>query len=113
MFMPTPTTEFTIFDAEELINWESFLNGEDPVSNVRALRRPLTQSRQRNIERYVTLQATDAVFHVDAGQLSDRHPGAGDILSDANAVRYNVLFCEKQTIGNTYAIVARKIEEEV
>jgi hypothetical protein len=110
--MPTPTTDFTIFDAQELINWDSFLSGEDPISNVRALRRPLTQSRQRNVERYIELAATDVVFHVDATQLEGRHPAAGDTISDSSSIQYNVLFCEKQTIGNTYVIIARKIEEE-
>jgi hypothetical protein len=110
--MPDPTSDFTVFDAQELINWESFLSGEDPISNIRALRRPLTQSRQRNVERYIELAATDVVFHVDATQLDGRHPAAGDRISDASAIEYNVLFCEKQTIGNTYALVARKIEEQ-
>src|SRR4051794_32511878 len=110
--MPTPTTDFTIFDAGEFIKWDSFLNGDDLISNVRALRRPLTQSAQRNVERYVDLQAADVVFHVDATQLTDHHPAAGDLISDANATQYNVLFCEKQTIGNTYTLIVRKVEEE-
>jgi hypothetical protein len=109
--MPTPTTDFTVFDAQELINWEGFLTGDDPISNIRALRRPLTQSGQRNVERYITLEATDVVFHVDATQLTDRRPAAGDTISDASSTQYNVLFCEKQTIGNTYTLIARKVEE--
>src|SRR5690349_1570152 len=109
--MPTPTTDFTIFDAVELINWESFLSGDEPVHDVRALRRPLTQSAQRNVERYIELQASDVVFHVDATPLVDRHPSGGDTVSDGSATSYNVLFCEKQTIGNTYTIIVRKIPE--
>jgi hypothetical protein len=110
--MPTPTTDFTIFDAQELINWDSFFTGDDSISNIRALRRPLTQSGQRNVERYVELQGTDVVFHVDATQLADRHPAPGDTISDSSTTQYNVLFCEKQTIGNTYTIIVRKVEEE-
>jgi hypothetical protein len=109
--MPIPTADFTIFDAQELINWESFLNGDEPISDVRALRRPLTQSRQRNVKRYVELQGSDVVFHVDASQLAGRNPAAGDAISDSNGVHYNLIFCEKQTIGNTYAMIVRKIEE--
>src|SRR6266516_5915124 len=70
--MPTPTTDFTVFDAQELINWDSFLTGDDPISNIRALQRPLTQSGQRNVELYITHKATDVVFHVDATQLANR-----------------------------------------
>jgi hypothetical protein len=109
--MPTPTTDFTIFDSIELINWDAFLTGDDPLHDVRAVRRPLTQSAQRNVERYVDLRATDVVFHVDATQFGDRRPLAADTISDASLMSYTVLFCEKQTIGNTYTIVARKIEE--
>jgi hypothetical protein len=109
--MPEPTTDFTVFDARELINWEAFLVGDEPIDNVPALRRPLTQSRQRNVERYIELMATDVVFHVDAESLAGRRPSAGDIISDSSDVHYNVLFCERQTIGNTYVIVVRKIEE--
>jgi len=109
--MPDPTTDFTIFDARELINWEGFLVGDEPIENVPALRRPLTQSRQRNIERYIELMATDVVFHVDATSLEGRRPSAGDAISDSGGTHYNVLFCERQTIGNTYVLVARKIEE--
>ena len=109
--MPTPTTDFTIFDAVELIAWDSFSLGDDPIQDVRALRRPLTQSAQRNVERYIELQASDVVFHVDATQLADRRPSAGDRISDASATSYDVLFREKQTIGNTYTIIVRKVPE--
>jgi hypothetical protein len=76
--MPTPTTDFSIFDAQELVDYEPLTGG--PVSNVRAVRRPLTQSRQRNVERYIELQATDVVFHLDNGPLA-RTPTTSPIKS--------------------------------
>ena len=61
--MPTPTTDFSIFDGQELV---SYTPVSDPaVENVPALRRPLTQSGQRNVERYVELEFSDVVFHLD------------------------------------------------
>jgi hypothetical protein len=70
------------------------------VSNVPALRRPLTQSRQRNVERYLELQPSDVVFHIEASALGAGRPTAGDIISDSSF------------IGNTYAIIVRQREEE-
>jgi hypothetical protein len=103
--MPTPTTDFSIFDVQELVSYEPTT---DPVvDNVPAVRRPLTQSRQRNVERYVQLQATDVVFHLDAAPLATTELMAGDTLTDANGRTYLVLFVERQSLGNTVAVVCR------
>ena len=103
--MPTPTTDFSIFDGQELVTYEPV---SDPaVANVPAIRRPLTQSRQRNVERYIELFATDVVFHLDATPLASTHLMAGDTLTDSESVTYQVLFVERQTLNNTVAVVCR------
>ena len=103
--MPTPTTDFSIFDGQELVSYEPM---SDPVvDNVPAVRRPLTQSGQRNVERYVELQPTDVVFHLDAAPLATTNLMAGDTLTDANSQTHLVLFVERQTLNNTVAVVCR------
>jgi hypothetical protein len=103
--MTAPTTDFSIFDGQELVTYEPV---SDPaVSDVRALRRPLTQSRQRNVERYTELQATDVVFHLDNSALASTTIASGDTITDANAITYLVVFVERQTLNNTVAVVAR------
>jgi hypothetical protein len=103
--MPIPTTDFSIFDGQELVTYESV---SDPgVANIRAVRRPLTQSRQRNVERYVELYAIDVVFHLDGTPLASTHVVAGDSLIDSSGATYQVLFVERQTLDNTVAVVAR------
>jgi hypothetical protein len=103
--MTTPTTDFSIFDGQELVTYEPV---SDPaVSDVRALRRPLTQSRQRNVERYTQLQATDVVFHLDNAALASTTITAGDSITDSNAITYLVVFVERQTLNNTVAVVCR------
>jgi hypothetical protein len=103
--MPTPTTDFSIFDAIELVTYEPI---SDPaVSSVRAVRRPLTQSRQRNIERYIELAATDIVFHLDGGPLATTNLSAGDTITDASSVTHSVLFVERQTLNNSVVAVCR------
>src|SRR3990170_1072068 len=103
--MSTPTTDFSIFDGQELVSYEP-VSGP-PVDNVRAVRRPLTQSRQRNVERYVELQATDVVFHLDAGPLAATYLMAADTITDAQSQTHLVLFVERQTLDNTVAAVCR------
>jgi hypothetical protein len=103
--MPTPTTDFSIFDAQELVTYEPLAGGFVP--NIRAVRRPLTQTRQRNVERYIELQATDVVFHLDNGPLASTQLIAGDTLTDADDITYQVLFVERQTLNNTVAVVCR------
>jgi hypothetical protein len=103
--MPAPTTGFSIFDGQELVTYEP---ASDPdVPNVPAVRRPLTQSRMRNIETFVTLQATDIVFHLDAVLLASTTLAAGDAITDAQSVTYQVLFIERQSLGNSAAAVCR------
>jgi hypothetical protein len=103
--MPTPTADFSIFDGQELVSYEPV--SDPPVGDVPALRRPLTQSRQRNVERYIELFPTDMVFHLDAGPLGSTSIMAGDTITDANSVTYLVLFVERQTLHNTVAVVCR------
>ena len=80
----------------------------DPsVANVPTIRRPLTQSRQRNVERYVELLPTDVVFHLGGTELASTHLMAGDTLTDANSVTHQVLFVERQTLHNTVVVVGR------
>lgn len=103
--MPNPTTEFSIFDGQELVVYEPVV---DPsVSDVSAVRRPLTQSRQRNIERYIELEATDVVFHLDGAPLATTTLMAGDSITDADSKTYLVLFVERQALGNIVAVVCR------
>ncbi len=103
--MPTPTTNFSIFDGQELVSYDPFTG--PPVADVPAVRRPLTQSRQRNVERYITIEATDVVFHLDGTPLASTTLAAGDSMTDANAKTYNVLFVERQVLQNTVVVVCR------
>ena len=103
--MPTPTTDFSIFDGQELVTYEPA--GGLAVANIAAVRRPLTQSRQRNVERYVELMVTDLVFHLDAAPLASEELAAGDTLTDAGGATHTVLFVERQTLSNTVAVVVR------
>ena len=105
--MPTPTTDFSIFDGQELLSYEP--TSFPSVSNVPAVRRPLSRSAQRNVERYVALQATDVVFHLDATQLATIPLLAGDTISDSSSQIYLVLFIERQTLNNTAAAVCRPV----
>lgn len=106
--MPTPTTDFSIFDWQELVSYAPVT--DDLVENVPALRRPLTQSGMRNVERYIELYSTDVVFHLDGTNLASKTLLGGDIITDAHGVAYQVLFCERQTLNNTIAVVCRHSE---
>jgi hypothetical protein len=105
--MPTPTTDFSIFDGQELIAYQPASSPE--VSDVPAVRRPLSRSAQRNVERYVELQATDVVFHLDATPLTTTLLLAGDTINDSSSQIYLVLFIERQTLNNTAAAVCRPV----
>jgi hypothetical protein len=104
--MPTPTTDFSIFDWQELVTYAP--TSDDPVENVPALRRPLTQSGLRNVERYVELFPTDTVFHLEGTNLASKTLAVGDVITDAQSATYEVLFCERQTLDNTIAVVCRR-----
>ena len=91
--MPTPTTDFSIFDWQELVSYAPVT--DDPVENVPALRRPLTQSGMRNVERYIELFPTDVVFHLDGTNLASKTLLGGDVITDSHSVTYQVLFCER------------------
>jgi len=99
-------SDFSIFDGQETVTYDA---GGTTVENVPALRRPLTQSRQRNVERYIELEATDVIFHLDASVLSGVSLTAGDSLTDQNSVSYNVLFVERQSLNRTIAVVGRPV----
>lgn len=105
--MPTPTTDFSIFDIQEFVTY-------DPASgpaivNVSAVRRPLTQSRGRSVDSFVALQATDVVFHLDVAPLSSATIAAGDTISDTAARTYQVLFVERQSLQTTVLAVCRPV----
>jgi hypothetical protein len=106
--MPTPTTDFSIFDWQELVTYAPV--SDDPLENVPALRRPLTQSGMRNVERYVELLPTDVVFHLDGSNLAGTVLAIGDVVTDAESVTYQVLFVERQTLDSTVAVVCRRSE---
>ena len=106
--MPTPTIDFTVFDNEEVVSYAPV--SDDPVTNIAALRRPLTQSGMRNVERFVTLYPTDMVFHLDGTNLNSKTLGPGDTITDSHGVDYQVLFFERQTLNNTLAVVCRHNE---
>jgi hypothetical protein len=103
--MPTPTTDFSIFDGQELVTYDP-LSGA-AIANVPAVRRPLTQSRMRAVETFVTLQATDFVYHLAAAPLANAALAAGDSITDAASQTHQVLFAERQTLKNTVAAVCR------
>lgn len=105
--MPTPSTDFSVFDWQEVVAYAPV--SDDPVENVPALRRPLTQSGMRNVERYVELLSTDVVFHLDATNLASKTLMVGDVITDAHSAAYQALFIERQTLGNTVAVVCRPI----
>lgn len=103
--MPTPTSDFSIFDWQERVSYAPA--SDDPVENVPALRRPLTQSGMRNVERYVDLLPTDTIFHLEGSHFANMTLMAGDVVTDGNSVTYQVLFCERQTLNNTVVVVCR------
>ena len=104
--MPLPTVDFAIFDGQELVTYAA-LSGPT-LDDVAAVRRPLTQSRQRNVERYITLEATDVVLHLDGAPLAAVDVAVGDTITDQSAVSYNVLFVERQTLKNIVVVVVRR-----
>jgi hypothetical protein len=103
--MPTPATDFTIFDDQELVVYTP--TSDTPIANVPALRRPLTKSSQRNVERYVELQATDIVFHLNAVSLTGKVLASGDTLADSASQQYQILFVERQSWNNIVVVVCR------
>jgi hypothetical protein len=107
MTMPTPTTDFSIFDGQELVTYEPA--GESPIANVPTVRRPLTQSRGRAVDGFVSLEATDIVFHLEGAPLAAVALAAGDTVTDADANLYQVLFIERQALNNTALAVCRPV----
>ena len=103
--MPDPTPDFSIFDGQELVTYDPAASAA--IADVRAVRRPLTYARARNVERYIILEATDVVFHLDATQLAGAALAAGDTLTDSGSQAHQVLFVERQALGNTAVAVCR------
>lgn len=106
--MPIPATDFSIFDWQELVTYAPV--SDEVVENVRALRRPLTKSSMRNVERYVELVLADVVFHLEGASLALKMLGTGDLITDANGVVYQSMAYEWQTFGSTIAVVCRKLD---
>lgn len=105
--MPSPTFDFSVFDNQELVTYAPVAG--PAVSNVLAVRRPLTQSRQRNVERYVDLQVSDVIFHLDGALLAGSTLAVGDVITDANSHGYSVVFVERQTLGGVVVAIGRPI----
>ena len=101
--MSDPTTDFGIFDHQELVSW---IAGGGPVNNIRAVRRPLTQTVGRRIEQFVSLNANDVVFHLDAAPLAGVELALGDGLQSAIGL-YLVIFYEFQSFNTTILAVCR------
>jgi hypothetical protein len=101
--MPNPTTDFAIFDALELVTYQP-VDGPE-VANVKGVRRPLTQSRQRNVERYIELLPTDFVLHLDGAPLASTNLMAGDVIVDAESTAFSVQFVERQTLDSSVVAV--------
>jgi len=105
--MPTPSFEFSVFDGQELV---TYLPTSAPaVADIAAVRRPLSRSTQRNVERYVELQATDVIFYLEAAALAGVALAASDSMTDADGATYSVLFVERQTLESTIAVVCRPV----
>ncbi len=101
--MPEPTTDFSIFDNQELVSW---IAASGRIDGIRAVRRPLTQTVGRRIEQFVTLVATDIVFHLEAAPLAGVELGTDDGLETATSA-YVVIFHEHQSFNNTILTVCR------
>lgn len=103
--MLEPTTDFGVFDHQQLVTWNA---GTGPIAGIRAVRRPLTQSTGRRIEQFVTLEATDAVFHLEGAPLAGVELAAGDELQ-TSAATYSVVFVERQSFETTILAVCRPV----
>lgn len=103
--MLEPTTDFGVFDQQQLVDWVA---GSGTISGIRAVQRPLTQSIGRRIEQFVSLEATDVVFHLEAAALVGVTIVAGDVLETSTA-SYTVVFCERQSFETTVLAVCRPV----
>lgn len=105
--MSSPTFEFSVFDNQEFVTYAPAAGAA--MSNVPAVRRPLTQSRQRNVERYVDLQVSDVIFHLEGAALAASTLAIGDVITDANGHGYGVVFVERQTLGSVVVAIGRVV----
>jgi hypothetical protein len=101
-----PTTDFTIFDGQLLVDWNKT---PSPITDIRGVERPLTKSTGRRVEQFVTLDGSEKVFHLDAtGPLAGIEMTTGDGLTIQGGPTFTtILFVEKQTLGNTWMVIAR------
>ena len=104
-----PEGDFVIFDNFELMSYQQG-NG-DPLENVKAVRRPLTQSQQRNVERYIQLEPGDVIWHVDITGFHESgvYPAAGDFIITSDQQEYNVIFAEEHAFNTNVAVVGRHV----
>ena len=103
--MPTPTTDFSIFDSQELVTYDPATGSA--IANVKAVRRPLTQSRMLAVAILTVVVLMVFVYHMDAALLSGITLSAGDTITDSASKTHQVLFVERQTLNNTVAAVCR------
>jgi hypothetical protein len=101
--MPEPTTDFAVFDHQELVNW---VTAGGPINGIRAVQRPLTQTVGRRIEQFVSLVATDVVFHLDGAPLAAATLAVDDSLETSDGT-YVVIFFEWQSFETTILAVCR------
>ena len=87
--MPTPTTDFSIFDGQELVTYEPVTDStvEQRACAAAAAHAIAAAERRADI---VMLQATDVVFHLDGTPLAAVIRGGGDTITDVdNSVIYD------------------------
>ena len=104
-----PVGDFAVFDNFELITYQQ--GNAAPLENVRAVRRPLTQSQQRNVERYIQLEPGDVVWHVDIAGFHDNgtYPAPGDLVTTADQQEFNVIFAEEHAFNTIVAVIGRLV----
>jgi len=104
-----PEGDIAVFDNFEFITYTQ--GSANPMESVRAIRRPLTQSQQRNVERYIQLEPGDIIWHVDLAGFHDAgvYPAVGDIVTTYDQQDYNVIFAEEQAFNTNVAIIGRHV----
>ena len=105
--MSSPTFDFSVFDHQELVTYAPLVGAA--VNNVPAVRRPLTQSRQRNVERYVDLLVSDVIFHLEGALLTGTTLATGDTITDVGSHNYQVVFAERQTMNSVVVAIGRPV----
>jgi hypothetical protein len=101
-----PTTDFTIFDGQLLVDWDTT---PAAITDIRAVERPLTKSTGRRVEQFVALDGSEKVFHLDAtGPLAGIPMTTGDPLVVQGGPTFTtIVFVEQQTLNNTWMVIAQ------